>query len=196
MMDLSSPALKQIEVTLTDGHWHAKPYWDWHGLAKAEEPIVAVILLKCEGEVAWCKSERPGDRADSGALRLPGLGHAGHIPGAPIRLALFWYDKIGKDVQVNFSVGGGGRRCQMLLPWPGYHPQTEPGPYITGRSSLFARIDGIPHIECHVLFLAAQQVCFGRKGLWRVREQVAEALQPQLRSILTRARTGIFQDVG
>lgn len=194
-MELSSPALRPMEVTLTEGHWRARPYWDWHGLAIAEEPIVAVIFLQCESEVAWCKSQRAGGRTD-GWLHLPpaGSGSASPVPKTPVRLALFWYDEVGKDVQVNFSVGGGGRRCKTLLPRPGYYPEIEPGPYVTGRSCLIARIDGVPRVDCYVLFLSAQQVRVGRAGRWNVREQVTQSLEPPLRNILTQARTGIFQD--
>jgi hypothetical protein len=150
-----SPALKQIGVRL-EGSWSSERHSDWRGLATADEPVVAVAFLTSEGEAGWCKSERARG------------------PITPIRLALFWYDAVGKDVQVNFSVGEGRRRDRTLLPTTGYRPPIEGGPYQTGQVQLFARIDGEPRVECHILFLAAEQVRVVRKGLWRVTEKVAE----------------------
>jgi hypothetical protein len=170
-MGLSSPTLKHVKVTLA-GSWGSERHSDWRGLATAEEPIVAVAFLTQESEVCWCKSERTGG------------------PSTPVRLALFWYDEVGKDVQVNFSAGEGGRRLQTLLPSTGYRPAIEGGPYLTGHVQLFARIAGEPRVECQLLFLAAEQVRVVRSGLWRVKEKVAEGLEPPLRNILTRGRTG------
>ena len=170
-MDLSSAALKQVRVVLR-GEWTSKPHLDWNGVATAEEPIVALVFLTRGAEVHWSKSERARGS------------------NVPVRLALFWYDTVGKDVQVNFSVGGGGGRWQTLLPFIGYQPAIEPGPYVTGRVQLFARIEGSPPVDCHVLFVAAQQVRVGRSGLWRVNRDVAVALEPALRHLLTRGRTG------
>lgn len=170
-MGLSSPALKQVKVTLA-GDWGSQRHSDWRGLATAEEPMVAVVFLTRGTEVSWCKSERARG------------------PSAPVRLALFWYDDVGKDVQINFSVGEGHRRLQTLLPLTGYRPAIERGPYVTGRVHLFACIEGEPRVDCHVLFLATQQVRVVRSGLWRVNEKVAELLEPPLRSVLTRGRTG------
>lgn len=189
-MDLSSPALKQIKVTV-QGDWGSERHSDWHGSATAEEPMVAVVFLTFAGrEVAWCKSEPSGvwlAKHESGWERA-GLGST-----VPVRLALFWYDNVGKDVQVNFSAGGGGRRGRILIPWAGYRPSIERGPYETGRACLFARIDSDPPVDCHVLFLASQQIRVGRAGRWRVRENVAKSLEPPLRTILTRAITGTFE---
>ncbi len=158
-----------------EGDWGSERHSDWHGLATADEPMVAVVFLTREAEVSWCKSERA-------------LG-----PSAPVRLALFCYDEVGKDVQVNFSVGEGGRRLQTLLPLTGYRPVIERGPYVTGRVQLLARIEGEPPIDCHVLFVTAQQVRVVRSGLWRVKAKVAELLEPPLRGVLTRGRTGTLR---
>jgi len=173
-MDFSSPALKHLEVTLR-GEWSREPHVHWRGVAAAEEPIVAVAFLTRETEVHWCKSERE------------------HASSAPVRLALFRYDRTGEDVQVHFLVGEGGRRWRTLLPSSHYQPAIEPGPYVTGRVQLFARIEGTPRVECHVLFLAAQQVRVGRSGLWRVREEVAVLLESRMRRLLSRGRTGTLR---
>ena len=83
LMGLSTSELKLVKVTL-NGDWGSERHSNWRGLATGDEPIVAVAFLKRESEVFWCKSEH--------ALGL----------SIPVRLALFWYDQVGKDVQVNF----------------------------------------------------------------------------------------------
>jgi hypothetical protein len=149
---------------------------EWHGLATAAEPIVAGVFLGRQGEVTWCKSERARG------------------PGTASHLALARDDKTERDVQVSFSVGKGWEQTRTLLSSAGYRPEIKRGSWVTGRAQLFTRVDGEPLVDCDILFLATQQVRVGRSGLWRVREHIAELLEPPLRSILTRG-IGVVEQV-
>jgi len=171
-MELSSQAVQAGE---SDARRRPGPRGEWHGLATAAEPIVAGVFLGRQGEVTWCKSERARG------------------PGAALHLALAPDDKTERDVQVKFSVGKGWEQTRTLLSLAGYRPEIKLGSWVTGRAQLFTRVDGEPLVDCHILFLAAQQVRVGRSGLWRVRERIADLLEPPLRSILTRGKTGVVE---
>ncbi len=65
----------------------------WHGLAKADQSLVALSVLVNGNFVQWGKSEvRP--QADA----------------CEVELTLFPHDNIGLEVQVNIVVGDGGYR--------------------------------------------------------------------------------------
>jgi hypothetical protein len=69
------------------GQWSPGLNRDWQGWAIAPEPFVAVVFL-CDPRVCkWIKSHR---------------GEATR----EVRLALLPYDEPGKNVQVNFPLGG------------------------------------------------------------------------------------------
>jgi hypothetical protein len=170
--DMSSEALKQVPVTIKGG-WSDTRHADWRGTAHAPEPIVAVVFLTDGQEIHWSKSER-----------------AGH-EDAEVRLALFWGDRAGVEVQASFSVNGGQRSSNTLLPFFGWRPELqERASCTTGQLSPFARIEGDPSLDFHTLFILASQVKVVRNGLWRIKPEVEAQLQEPLRGILTRRRTG------
>jgi hypothetical protein len=172
---MSSEALRQVPVTI-EGSWADTRHADWRGTAHAQEPIVAVVFLTAGQEIHWSKSER-----------------AGH-EDAEVRLALFWCDGVGVDVQANFSVRDGGQRWNTHLPFAGWRPELpERASCTTGQLSRFASIEGEPRLDFHTLFIVASQVEVVRKGLWRIRRDVAAQVQEPLRGILTRRRTGRWQ---
>src|ERR1700690_228396 len=89
------PGLECITVHLT-GAWDAGSR-KWYGAVTAAVPLVGMAFIHSSGYCEWCKSERNESSPE-------------------VRLALFPFDDVGLDVQVNFSVGHGGRRWSSVLP--------------------------------------------------------------------------------
>jgi hypothetical protein len=174
--DISISGAARLPVTIS-GTWSSTPKRDWQGFASSVEPIVAISFLRCNGRVEWCLSERPtGSRMDVG-------------------LALFPFDMRGIDVEVNLSIGGGGRRYRSILPKPGYYP-TIPmtASFETGRTILISRIEGDPCIDFLGLFLAKWDTKTGRGGIWHIRPHLRQSLPDRMLAALTYGRTGEFEE--
>jgi len=146
--------LTKLSVTV-HGSWHG-PYKhkrDWHGVARASQPLVALVLVVTQSEIEWVKSD-PEERDE-----------------LDIRLALFPYDAEELDVQVNFSVGGGQRRNRSLVPSPTYMPNILTGnDFETGQIVRLSTINGEPRVDVGVLFLAKRDVTVVRRRIWRIRK--------------------------
>jgi hypothetical protein len=157
------------------GQWSPGPNREWRGLANAAEPFVAIVFLSSPSGCIWGKSER------------------GETP-REIRLSLFRYDRQGTDVQVNFSVGGGGRLCRTRVPSPSYRPDIFPErEFPCGVIHTFTQVEGEPGIKLLVLFIARRDVRSARCGLWRVRRHLAESItNDSLLRMMTYGRTGRF----
>lgn len=160
-----------LPVTIS-GEWLDPPKRDWRGIASASEPLVAVVFLKQRNRLEWCKSDR------------------GSVEGLPIRLALFPYDKLASEVQVNFSVGGGGRCLASNVPSRNYRPDIHSHNVVrTGELVTFARVDGSPAVDAEMLFIPQRSVQFGRNALWRLRSGLELSLPDELNQILIGKRS-------
>jgi hypothetical protein len=167
-LDKTTPLLISVE-----GHWSPGLIRDWHGLASAPEPFVALIFLCAPSGCKWAKSQRGEATREK-------------------RLALFPYDELGKDVQVNFSVERGYLLARSELPSSDYRPvisgkQT----FQSGVITKFTQIVGDPYLDLLILFLARRDVHSARNGLWHLRRELADSISSDsIRQMMTYGRTG------
>lgn len=132
----------------------------WHGLATANQGLVALGVLVNGDFVQWGKSE----------VRPP-------ADACEIELALFPHDNIGLEVQVNLVVGGGGyRRDTTRVGSVTYLPEIPDQQNVAcGQLLRLATIKGDPVIEVGLMFLPRAEVRKVRSGNWRPRESSSEA---------------------
>jgi hypothetical protein len=162
-------ALQSVPVTV-NGSWSADR--DWRGSARSPVPLVGMSFLQSGNHCEWCKSERDE-------------------PSPEVRLALFPYDEAALDVQVNFSVGHGGRRWRTLMPSPSCRPVLPDTLSLeTGTIHRFADLDTDPAVALYYLFVARDDVESSRGTLWRVRHRLEPDLAQPFRQWLTHGRTG------
>lgn len=163
-------SLRQITVTV-DGTWDtAASRDDWHGRARAADPIVALTL---NGFGRWAKSERP---LTDGSLA--------------VRLLLMPYEKERGDVQVNFSVGGGHALSRTTVE-SDYRPSIEKiAAFRTGQIGSFATVKGSHKVSLSVLFICRSDVRIGRNGLWNLRPNHRESVSEPWRLALSYGRSG------
>jgi hypothetical protein len=132
----------------------------WHGLATANQGLVALGVLVNGDVVQWGKSEvRPS--ADA----------------CEVELALFPHDNVGLEVQVNIVVGGGGyRRDTTRVASLTYLPEIPDRQDLTcGQLLRLASIKGDPVIEVGLVFLPRAAVKKIRAGNWKPRESSSKA---------------------
>lgn len=170
--DFHSDALRQIDVAVS-GAWQPGNTRDWRGQTESAEPVVAVAFLRQGPRVSWCKSERANPSGQS------------------VRLLLAHYDSLGRDVQVNFSVGDGHVVSRTLVASPAYQPAIQfPMTGATGAFLPFASVEGSQQVELLLLLLAGADVQVGRNGLWRLRPNLVESVPEAFRELLVHGRTG------
>ena len=166
--------VKPLKVRV-DGSWQESRMRDWKGIAISTEPLVALVLLRFENKVEWCKSER------------------GNPDGQPVRLLLSPYDSEKLDVQINFSVGGGHVRSRSIVSSDTYKPKLlELNNISTGVFYKMFDVKGSRNIELYSLFLAASDVKVGRNGLWHIRKEHQENVEEPLARILSFGRNGEY----
>jgi hypothetical protein len=176
-MDVEGTVFKGLQTlpVQLNGSWSDHVHCDWKGAAMSTAPLVGMSFLQSPQHCEWCKSER---------------GEA----SPEVRLALFPYDDAGLDVQVNFSVGHGGRRWRTLVPSRLYRPELPASRELqTARIFRFATVEGDPPISLFVVFLARDDVESSRSALWRVRERPESGLNEPFRHWLTHGRTGMCE---
>ena len=174
-MTLEGTTFQKITPLLVSvkGQWSPGLNRDWHGLASAPEPFVALVFLCAPRGCKWAKSQR------------------GELP-REVRLALIPYDESGKDVQVNFSVGGGYAVGRSEVPSATYRPvisveQT----FQSGVIQKFTQVVGEPYLDLLILFLASRDVHSARNRLWHLRPELAESISSDsIRHMMTYGRTG------
>jgi hypothetical protein len=174
-MTLDGMTLDKITPLLitVEGQWSPGPTRDWHGLASAPEPFVALIFLCAPSGCKWAKSQR---------------GEATR----EVRLALFPYDELGKDVQVDLSVGRGYLLARSELPSPAYRPVISgQKTFQCGVINRFMQAVGDPYLDLLILFLAKRDVHSARTGLWHLRPAIADSISSDsIRHMMTYGRTG------
>ena len=166
--------LIQIPVKVS-GMWEPKPKRDWNGVAVADEPIVAVVFLEVPEVTEWCIS----DKSSNSTL--------------PVRIVLFNYDDLGLNAQVNISIGNsdGNRRLNCTLPELDYVPKI-PNHFTvtTGEIFQFTFLDTTPKVFLKGLFVVRRDVKIYRDGIWHIRKELIEKVQPPFDQVLNRGRTG------
>src|SRR5437660_1605915 len=103
LTELSLPNVASVPVDITGG-WSGPTTWEWIGVARAPEDIVAIAMLSDRTGVNWAKSSWKANQQ------------------MPIRLLLLPYDPDSADVQVNLSVADANRRWRATMPSPTYRP--------------------------------------------------------------------------
>ena len=171
-IDLPSTAAIRI-----DGTWSRSTHWEWHGVAKCPEPIVGIAILAIEGTCFWCKS---GPASPHGQI--------------PVRLALFQgFDEI-QCVQVNLSVGDGGRFVNTNVARPDEHPEIRPRDSATTGEVIDLCSVGLESlVQVKVVFFQASFVRVGRNWIWNLRKPLRSSVSEPLRSVLSSARSGEFR---
>lgn len=160
-----------LPVTV-EGQWSPPPKRDWQGQITAAEPVVAVVFL-CAGAICrWSRSERR---------------NAGQV-----RVALFPYDDMGGDVQLNYSVGGGWQACRLSVCSASYLPDLPSHrEFRCGEVQKFAQVEGNPAADLLTLFIARRDVRTARCGLWSLRRELLESISDEsIRAMLTYGRSG------
>lgn len=177
MTDATPKAKRQpatVEMTVT-GAWLAAPRRDWQGVIQASEAVVGLSFISIGSHTEWSKSDR------------------GSAEGLEARVMLGNYDRLGLDVQVNFSIGHNGPRWRTLVDSATYLPRLLiPKTFQTGGLIDFAKVEGNPLVELKAIFLARQDVKVGRNGLWHLRKELVEFFPESLRKILTYGRSAAF----
>lgn len=154
------------------GSWKQLRYWDWNGQIFADEPIVAVSLLRVGARLEWARSAKGPETV------------------LEARLLLGWHDSSGHDVQVSFSVGN-GPRWRATLADNTKPPRTlEDGPIPLGQPFRFCEPFGLPRIELFCLVLSRNQVIGARNGLWHLKPSLREGVSEMWQAILCRGRAG------
>lgn len=127
--------------------------------------------------------------AEARAFR--GASRRANPAGQPVRLLLGHYDSVGRDIQVNFSVGGGHVLSRTLVESPAYQPPIRlPITGVTRTLLQFATVEGSHQVELFVLFLAGSDVKVGRNGLWHLRPNLVDSVPEAFRELLVHGRTG------
>jgi hypothetical protein len=178
-MTLEGMTLHKITPLLItiERQWSPGLKRDWHGLASALEPFVALVFLSTPSGCKWAKSQR------------------GEATGE-VRLGLGPYDESEKDVQVYFSVGRGYLIGRSEVPSPAYRPViSEQQTFQSGVITKFTQIVGDPYLDLLILFLARRDVHSARNGLWHLRRELADSISSDsIRQMMTYGRAGQLPD--
>jgi hypothetical protein len=156
-----------------EGQWPPGLNRHWQGWAIAPEPFVALVFLCAPGACKWIKSQRGETTRE-------------------VRLTLCPYDEVEKDVQVNFSVGGGYALGRSQVPSAEYRPEISGQQmFQSGVIQKFTQVVGDPYVDLLILFLARRDVHSARNGLWHLRPEIAESISSDsIRHMMTYGRTG------
>jgi hypothetical protein len=170
--------LSELEVSIT-GQWSPAPKRDWQGAAVSSEPIVGLAMMETESGCEWCLS-----------------GHT-TARNLALRVALFPYEKVGLDVQVNFSVGNtdGHVRGRSAVASPAYVPSLEcPRSVRSGQVFTLAKLAGKPSVVLKALFLARCDIRTSRNGIWHIATDFEAGLPAPFRKMLCCGRKGTISN--
>lgn len=172
---------------------------EWHGVASAAAPVVALLCVRTGDVVTWYKSGRsqpPASPSPDTPAQAPASIH-----DLDLRLAITVAPEsplIGLDARVQ-----GAQASVTTRALPGDPPAGTPALDIlssglaerattTGIMCDLADVPGAPHVAFSLLFLAGAQVQMGRNHLWHVRRALAPRLGEPWRTILGHGRHGAF----
>ena len=165
---------KRIPVTLSGGPT-AHPtagYRLWTGSLQAEEPIVALTILKVGNAAFWARSShKTGTSLDL------------HIQFSPM-------SEGRKDVQVAYCIGDACVYGRSVVDSALAHPSPEIKNHVTGELFGVGIVAGTPLIEMKALLMVRSDVKSVRNGVWHARVPHLEALTEPWTTMLTYGRTG------
>lgn len=190
LVEATGGALDRTAVRITGAwqpHTSLSGGWtrhEWHGVACAAAPMVALLCARTGDVVAWHKSGR------SAAPAAPALAS---IHAMEIRLGVTVSPeepRVGLDLHVQ---GAHAHVVTRDLPGVAGAPALDlpaERATTTGVACDLACVPGTPEVVFSLLFIAGAQVEMGRNHLWHVRRALAPALGEPLRTILSRGRRG------
>jgi hypothetical protein len=203
LVETTCGALDRMPVRIT-GAWKPRASlsggWtrhEWHGVAGAAAPMVALLCVCTGDEVAWYKSGR--SKLPAGPTAALSAGTPAQAPASihalDLRLAITVapdHPLVGLDARVQ-----GAQANVTTGDLPGRPPADTPVLDIlaerattTGIVFDLADVPATPHVAFSLLFLTGAQVEMGRNHLWRVRRALSPLLDEPLRSILGHGRRG------
>jgi hypothetical protein len=145
----------------------------WSGVLSCPTPVSGMALLITPTHVEWAKAPTAG-------LTLP------------VHVSLSAYADYRRERSTfHAGMGGAGFGGLAIAAPAGIDGVCPPGPvrFTTGRTVTLARVEGIAFA---VIVLPRTVLTMGRKHVWRLRENVAGALPPDIRTLLTRGRNGVL----
>lgn len=165
---------KRVGVVLSGGpaSHPTAGYRLWTGTLKAEEPIVALAILKIGADVFWARSSHKA----SASLDL-------HIQFSPMT-------EERKDVQVAFCLGDACTYSRSFVETALAHPSPDIKNHVTGEVFDVAVIKGHPIIELKALLMVRSDVNSVRKGVWHAKVSQLENLTKPWLTMLTYGRAG------
>jgi hypothetical protein len=143
----------------------------WRGTLTAPVPIVGLAFLQTPDGLHWIKA--------------PGIGLA-----LPVEVSLSAYAGGRPEGATLGAALAGGYLPGVPVPsmqLAGDPRVLVPTGFQMGRVTCLARTEAVAFL---VLVLPRESVTMERHRLWRVREQLASSLPPDVRQLLTRRRTG------
>jgi hypothetical protein len=143
----------------------------WRGTLTTTDPIGGIAFLLTAGNLYWAKAPKVS-------------------PALPVHVSLHAYAEYAPE-RATFTASMAGAYLPGI-PVPvqsdlAHACSVEDGIVTTGRVSRLARAESAAF---YVLLVPGGILEMGRKRLWRVRDEVASLLPPNLRELLTRRRTG------
>ncbi len=165
---------KRISVVLSGGptlHPTAG-YRLWAGTLEAEEPIVALTLLKIGDNVLWARSShKTGTSLDL------------HIQYSPV-------SEGRRDVQVAYCVGDACTYGRSVVETALTHPSPDIKNHVTGELFDIGVVTGTPVIELKALLMVRSDVTSVRNGVWHARVPHLGNLSEPWKTMLTYGRAG------
>jgi hypothetical protein len=145
--------------------------WRWDGVFESASPLAGIALLSVGERLYWVKS---------------------HPPTLRPKVSVFMSGRASRSSSVSAS----GSFHGAFLPSVPVETDGEP-PASCEVASAVART-GVPYVVAQlqevvfaVLLLPASMIKVGRNRLWRLRENIALPLRPDLRRLVTSRRTGV-----
>jgi hypothetical protein len=181
VFDDLSPPLAALSVKLTLSRI-ADAQAEWVGrVSAADGEIVALSLTVHDGTVWWHKTLPRGAWADDEPGMRVGLWYSGPGPAGlpgPVNLQLQLPGVLRCDtVHITPDVS-----LTVQEAWSGF----------TGQFVWVARLG--ESTQLGAMFVAREDVTFGRKGIWRLRAAISERLPSPWNAVLGGGRRGSFQE--
>lgn len=211
LVEATCGALDRIGVRIT-GAWQPGASrsggWtrhEWHGVASAAAPVVALLCVRTGGVIEWHKSGRsvapaalpavlPGGTPERAPVD-PAVSALASIHAMAIRLGVTVSPeepRVGLDLHVQGAYASLATRALAGVPAAGAPALDLPAERATttGVACDLACVPGTPEVVFSLLLITGAQVKMGRNHLWHVRPALAPALGEPLRTILSRGRRG------
>lgn len=146
----------------------------WHGRVESADAVTGMAFLRTGTDVCWVKA---ADASPTLAVNLSLHAWAEHLADRMTFAA-----GLGNAVLPGMSVRASPALPRGCLVAPGAIP--------VGRLARIARTDEVDFL---VALFPGQAVKFGRKRLWRLRDELASQLPEDVRELMSRGRTGSWR---